>query len=124
MGAYHIGLTVNTYPVASIGIGLGVDYGIYFVSRLLEERKRGADLDSAIYYTLKSNGRAIVMIATTLTIGLIVWIFSPLKFQAEMGVLLAILLFLNMLGALLVVPALICIIKPKFVTRVKPDESR
>jgi len=124
MGAYHIGLTVNTYPVASIGIGLGVDYGIYFMSRVLEERKRGADLNSAIYYTLKSNGRAIVMIATTLTIGLIVWIFSPLKFQAEMGVLLAILLFLNMLGALLVVPALICIIKPKFVTRVKPDESR
>jgi hypothetical protein len=124
MGAYHIGLTVNTYPVASIGIGLGVDYGIYFMSRILEERKRGADLDSAVYYTLKSNGRAIVMIATTLTIGLIVWIFSPLKFQAEMGVLLAILLFLNMLGALLVVPALICIIKPKFVTRVKPDESR
>jgi predicted RND superfamily exporter protein len=121
MGAYHIGLTVNTYPVASVGIGLGVDYGIYFMSRILEERKKGADLNSAVSQTLASNGRAIIMIATTLTLGLMLWIFSSLKFQAEMGVLLAILLFLNMLGALLVVPALICILKPKFITRVKPD---
>jgi predicted RND superfamily exporter protein len=121
MGAYHIGLTVNTYPVASVGIGLGVDYGIYFVSRILEERKKGADLNSAVSQTLASNGRAIIMIATTLTLGLMLWIFSSLKFQAEMGVLLAILLFLNMLGALFVVPALICILKPKFITRVKPD---
>jgi hypothetical protein len=121
MGAYHIGLTVNTYPVASVGIGLGVDYGIYFVSRILEERKKGADLNSAVSQTLASNGRAIIMIATTLTLGLMLWIFSSLKFQAEMGVLLAILLFLNMLGALLVVPALICILKPNFITRVKPD---
>jgi hypothetical protein len=121
MGAYQIGLTVNTYPVASIGIGLGVDYGIYFMSRLLEERKRGAGLNESVLQTLRSNGRAIIMIATTLTIGLIIWIFSPLKFQAEMGALLAILLFLNMLGALLLVPSMICILRPKFVTRIQPE---
>lgn len=119
MGAYHIGLTVNTYPVASVGIGLGVDYGIYFMSRLLEERKRGVDLNNAVYQTLKTNGRAIIQIATTLTIGLFIWIFSALKFQAEMGALLAILLFLNMLGALFLVPTIICILKPKFITKIK-----
>jgi predicted RND superfamily exporter protein len=122
MGAYQIGLTVNTYPVASIGIGLGVDYGIYFMSRLLEEREGGADLNKAVLQTLRSNGRAIIMIATTLTIGLIIWIFSPLKFQAEMGALLAILLFLNMLGALLLVPAMICILKPKFAADMQPEK--
>ncbi len=121
MGAYQIGLTVNTYPVASIGIGLGVDYGIYFLSRVLEQRKRGADLNSAICQALMSNGRAIIMIATTLTVGLIIWVLSPLKFQAEMGALLAILLFLNMLGALFLVPAMICILKPKFITRVQNE---
>ncbi|MFC1591662.1 MMPL family transporter [Thermodesulfobacteriota bacterium] len=115
MGAYHIGLTVNTYPVASVGIGLGVDYGIYFVSRLLEETKKGGDLNQAVYQTLRTNGRVIIQIATTLTVGLLIWIFSALKFQAEMGALLAILLFLNMLGALFLVPTLICILKPKFV---------
>jgi predicted RND superfamily exporter protein len=59
------------------------------------------------------------MIATTLTIGLIFWIFSSLKFQAQMGALLAVLLFLNMLGALLFVPSLVAIFKPRFVTKVK-----
>jgi len=114
MGAYHIGLTVNTYPVASVGIGLGVDYGIYFMSRLIEEVKDSSSIDQAVTRTLKSNGKAIIQIATTLTIGLVLWVFSSLKFQAEMGALLAILLFLNMLGALFLIPAMICIFKPGF----------
>jgi predicted RND superfamily exporter protein len=119
MGAYSIGVTVNTYPVSSIGIGLGVDYGIYFVGRLREERKKTADLNTAIINTMKTNGKAIVIIATTLTVGLMLWIFSALKFQAYMGVLLAILLLLNMLGALLLLPSMIAIIKPKFLNRSK-----
>jgi len=119
MGAYSIGVTVNTYPVSSIGIGLGVDYGIYFVGRLREERKKSGDLNTAIINTMKTNGKAIVIIATTLTVGLMLWIFSALKFQAYMGVLLAILLLLNMLGALLLLPSMIAIIKPKFLNREK-----
>jgi predicted RND superfamily exporter protein len=115
MGAYHIGLTVNTYPVSSIGIGLGVDYGIYFLGRLLEERK--GNLNEAIVTALRTNGRSVVMIATTLTVGLMLWVFSALKFQAEMGVLLAVLLLLNMLGALLLLPSMIAILKPKFITK-------
>ena len=117
MGAYQIGLTVNTYPVSSIGIGLGVDYGIYFLGRLIEERKKTADLNLAVINTMISNGRSIVTIATTLTVGLLCWMFSPLKFQAYMGVLLALLLLLNMLGALLLVPSMIAIFKPKFLSR-------
>ena len=117
MGAYNIGLTVNTYPVSSVGIGLGVDYGIYFVGRLLEEVKVTDGLNDGIARTIVSNGRSIWVIATTLTIGLALWIFSPLKFQAEMGILLAILLLMNMFGALLLVPAQIAIVKPKFVTK-------
>jgi predicted RND superfamily exporter protein len=119
MGAYQIGVTVNTYPVSSIGIGLGVDYGIYFVGRLLEERKKVGDLNTAIINTMKTNGRAIVIIATTLTVGLMLWVFSALKFQAYMGVLLAILLLLNMMGALLLLPSMIAILKPRFVMEKK-----
>jgi hypothetical protein len=115
MAAYHIGLTVNTYPISSIGIGLGVDYGIYFVGRLLEEKKKAEDLNTAIINTVTSNGKAIIIIATTLTVGLVVWLFSPLRFQAEMGALFALVLFLNMLGAILLVPSIIAIIKPRFV---------
>jgi predicted RND superfamily exporter protein len=119
MGIYQIGLTVSTYPVSSVGVGLGVDYGIYYLSRLQEEMKGTGNLNEAIVNTLKSNGKSIVQIATTLTIGLIFWIFSSLRFQAWMGSLLAVLLFLNMLGALFLVPTLVAVFKPKFVTKVK-----
>ncbi len=119
MGAYHIGLTVNTYPVSSIGIGLGVDYGIYLMSRCTEETKNGSDLFAAIRTALLTNGRAIFQIATTITVGLLIWVFSPLKFHAEMGVLLAILLLLNMLGAILFIPTILCLFKPKFIAQKK-----
>jgi predicted RND superfamily exporter protein len=119
MGVYQIGLTVSTYPVSSVGVGLGVDYGIYYLSRLQEEMRDVGDLNQAIINTLKSNGKSIVMIATTLTIGLVFWLFSTLRFQAWMGALLAVLLFCNMLGALFLVPTLVAIFKPKFVTKVK-----
>jgi predicted RND superfamily exporter protein len=125
MGACHIGLTVNTFPVSSIGIGLGVDYGIYYICRLLEERERGCDLKTAVATALVTNGRSIVQIAVTLTIGLGMWIFSPLKFQAEMGILLAILLLLNMLGSLLLIPSMLCLLPPKFFTHAAvPGHSR
>jgi hypothetical protein len=118
MGAYHIGLTTNTFPVASVGIGLGVDYGIYFVGRVTEERKKGLTTANAIYEALITNGKSIIQIATTITVGLLLWVFSALKFQAEMGLLLAVVLTLNMFGALLLVPSLICIIKPKFLDKI------
>jgi hypothetical protein len=103
---------------------LGVDYGIYFLSRLVEEKRLTDDLNEAIINTLKSNGKSIVAIATTLTIGLIFWLFSTLRFQAWMGALLAVLLFLNMLGALFLVPSLIAFFKPGFVTKVNKSEAR
>lgn len=119
MGAYHIGLTTNTFPISSIGIGFGVDYGIYLLSRVIEEReKRGTTLYESLTQALKTSGRAVLQVSTTLTIGLLLWMFSALKFQAEMGVLLAILLFLNMMGSLFLVPTLICFIKPKFITNI------
>jgi hypothetical protein len=117
MAAYQIGLTINTFPIASVGIGLGVDYGIYFTGRLQEEMQVTPDLNRAIVNTLKSNGKSIFLIATTLCLGLLVWLFSALKFQAEMGALLAMILFLNMLGGLFLVPSCIAILKPKFLFR-------
>ncbi|MEE8381846.1 MAG: MMPL family transporter [Thermodesulfobacteriota bacterium] len=115
MALTEVGLTVSTYPVSSVAIGFGVDYGIYFISRLLEEKKNVEDLNTALMRTMNSNGKAIVIIATTLTLGLACWLFSSLRFQAEMGTFFALLLLFNMLGALLLVPSLIVLLKPKFV---------
>lgn len=117
MALTEVGLTVSTYPVSSVAIGFGVDYGIYFISRLQEERKGAGDLNTAIMRTMTSNGKAIVIIATTLTLGLLCWLFSSLRFQAEMGTFFALLLLFNMLGALLLVPSLVVLIKPRFVSK-------
>ncbi len=114
MALTEVGLTVSTYPVSSVAIGFGVDYGIYFISRLLEEKERAEDLNTAILRTMITNGKAIIIIATTLTLGLVCWLFSTLRFQAEMGTFFALLLLLNMLGSLLLVPSLVALIKPKF----------
>ena len=114
-------LTTATLPVASVGIGLGVDYGIYLVSRIIEEYKLHGNLNEAISTALGTTGKAIVYIATTLVCGIVFWFMSKLMFQALMGLLLAIILLLNMMGALLIIPSIIALFKPKFITgKIKP----
>lgn len=110
-----IPLTTATLPVAAVGIGVGVDFGIYLVSRIKEEYEKTSDLEGAVIASLGTTGKAIVCIATTLICGIIFWFFSKMMFQAVMGLLLAVVLLLNMLGALLIIPSLIVFFKPKFI---------
>lgn len=116
MGIAKIGLNINTLPVSSIGIGRGVDYGIYTLDRLREEYQHVGNLDEAIRRTLGTCGIAILVTALTMILPLVPWYFiSSLRFQAEMGILLAIILFFNALGALVFVPAVVRWIRPKFI---------
>ena len=110
-----IGLNINTFPVVSLGIGLGVDYGLYIVSRIMEVYKDEKDLQKAVIGGITTAGRAVFFTATMMTAGVIFWYFSPLRFQAEMGILLGILMMVNMVVGILVLPAVINIIKPKFI---------
>jgi predicted RND superfamily exporter protein len=110
-----ITITTSTLPVSAVGIGLGVDYGIYMLGRILEEYKISQNLKDSIHTTMTSVGEPVVFTALAMTGGLIVWIFSPLMFQATMGFFLATILLLNMLGGLLLVPSFVAVIKPKFV---------
>jgi hypothetical protein len=111
----YLALTTATLPVSAVGIGLGVDYGIYLVSRIIEEYDIHGNLDEAISIALGTTGKAIVYVATTLVCGIVFWFLSKMMFQAMMGLLLAIILLLNMLGALLIIPAAISLVKPKFI---------
>lgn len=106
MSLLQIGLKVSTLPVVALGIGIGVDYGIYIFSRLREHLQQGLSLNQAYQQTLESAGSAVIFTGLTLAIGVGSWIFSPLKFQADMGLLLAFMFFVNMLGAVLLLPAL------------------
>ena len=106
MTILEIGLKVNTLPVVALGVGVGVDYGIYIYSRLDSLMKEGKPLKEAYMLTLRITGAGVIFTGITLAIGVVTWIFSPLKFQADMGILLTFMFLVNMLGAILLLPAL------------------
>jgi len=107
MARLGIGVKVATLPVIAVGVGVGVDYGIYIYSKLIEYLRQGKELPKAYYHTLKTTGRAVAFTGITLAVGVGTWAFSPIKFQADMGLLLAFMFLWNMLGALCLLPALI-----------------
>ena len=106
MAQMGIGVKVSTLPIIALGVGLGVDYGIYIFSRLEELLHEGLTLQKAYFHTVRSTGKAVAFTGFTLAIGTATWIFSPIKFQADMGILLTFMFLWNMVGALTVLPAL------------------
>lgn len=117
MAAMGMGLDVNSLPILAIGIGVGIDYGIYLVSRICEEFKDGQHFGNAIKASLTTCGKAILFTALLMTIGIAPWYFlSELKFLAEMGLLLVVVMAINTVLALVMVPLLIYLFKPKFIT--------
>jgi hypothetical protein len=114
MAYLGIGVKVATLPVIALGVGIGVDYGIYIYNRLEVMLIAGKTLQEAFYETLKSTGKAVSFTGITLAIGVGTWILSPIKFQADMGILLVFMFVWNMLGALILLPALATfILKPE-----------
>jgi predicted RND superfamily exporter protein len=114
MAYLGIGVKVATLPVIALGVGIGVDYGIYIYNRLEVMLIAGKSLQEAFFETLKSTGKAVSFTGITLAIGVGTWIFSPIKFQADMGILLVFMFIWNMLGALILLPALATfILKPE-----------
>ena len=113
MATLGIGVKVATLPVIALGVGIGVDYGIYIYSKLQTYLQSGKPLSEAYFATLKTTGRAVAFTGLTLAIGVGTWVFSPIKFQADMGILLTFMFLLNMLGALLLLPALAYVLSPK-----------
>ena len=113
MTLLEIGLKVSTLPVVALGVGVGVDYGIYIYSRFRSIVAEGKSIPAAYLQTLKITGVGVVFTGVTLAIGVASWIFSPLKFQADMGILLTFMFLVNMLGAILLLPALACWMFPE-----------
>ncbi|OQX39430.1 MAG: RND transporter [Oceanospirillales bacterium LUC14_002_19_P2] len=106
MAQLGIGIKVATLPVIALGVGIGVDYGIYIYTRLEGFLRQGMPLQQAYYMTLRTTGKAVIFTGITLAIGVGTWIFSPIKFQADMGMLLTFMFVWNMIGAIWLMPAL------------------
>ncbi|MES2258041.1 MAG: MMPL family transporter [Pseudomonadota bacterium] len=101
-----MGVKVATLPVIALGVGIGVDYALYILSVTLANLRNGMSLSDSYYRALLFTGKVVMLTGVTLAIGVITWVFSPIKFQADMGLLLAFMFLWNMLGALILLPAL------------------
>ena len=101
-----IGLKVSTLPMVALGAGIGVDYGIYLFSRMQEFLHQGLSVRESYERTLRVTGASIIFTGITLAIGVATWVFSPLKFQADIGIMLTFMFLVNMLAAIILMPAL------------------
>jgi len=106
MAVVGIGLKVSTLPMVALGAGIGVDYGIYLFSRMQEFLHQGLSVQAAYERTLHVTGASIIFTGVTLAIGVATWVFSPLKFQADIGIMLTFMFLVNMLAAVVLLPAL------------------
>ncbi len=115
----QIDMNVNSLPIAAAGAGVGVDYGIYHFSRMVNTYDEIGKLDEAVDYATATTGKAIIFTASTMVAGTGFFWFSELKFQAEMGLLLALLMTFNTFGGLVVVPAFVKVLRPGFLVNRK-----
>jgi len=124
MSVMDIGLSINTLPVAAVGVGVGVDFAIYLYSRVIEEFPHQEGWMDTILVAVRTSGKAVVYTGLTLILAIIPWYFiSALKFQAQIGFFLSMLLLMNVVLALTLHPLLIYLIKPRFVSRGLDDSS-
>jgi predicted RND superfamily exporter protein len=112
-----IGVKVATLPVIALGVGIGVDYALYLLSVQLAQQRAGLSLTDAYKNAVQFTGKVVALVGVTLAAGVITWAFSPIKFQADMGVLLTFMFVWNMIGALVLIPALSYFLLPTSVVR-------
>ncbi|MGH7932983.1 MAG: efflux RND transporter permease subunit [Candidatus Binataceae bacterium] len=124
MNARDIGITIDTIPVISLGIGLGVDYGIYMIARVRDEVKNGLGVDDAILTAFKTTGSAVFSTFAVMVGGVLPWAFSPLLFHNEMSLLLIFLMFTNMIAGVLILPSYVSWRRPKFVVKYEEERAR
>lgn len=117
MGARDIGINIHTLPVVTVGVGFGIDYALYIVSRIIEEQQPGHSLDTAIFQALVTSGKAVAFTALTMILGTLFWTMSSLRFSGEMGLLLALWMGVSFLATMTLLPVLVALFKPGFITR-------
>lgn len=124
MGASNIGISVNTVPVIAVGVGVGIDYAVYFMDRIREEMAATRNIHKAVVNAVATTGYAVSFTAAMLIAGVVMWIFlSDLRFQSDAAVLLSFMLIVNAIAAMLIVPAWCVVFRPHFVVATHYDED-
>jgi predicted RND superfamily exporter protein len=117
MAVRHIGVNIHTLPLVTVGLGFGIDYGLYIVSRIIEEIRVKHDLYEATKIALCTTGKGVTFTAVTMVMSTLLWTTSNIRFDAEMGGLLAIWMAVSFIASQTLMPVLILLVKPKFITR-------
>jgi predicted RND superfamily exporter protein len=117
MALRNIGVNVNTLPLVTLGLGFGIDYGLYILSRVIEEIRESGDLEDAVLQALRTSGKAVAFTAVTMVASTLLWVFSNIRFNAEMGSLLALWMFVSFIGSQTLLPVLILTVRPRFILR-------
>jgi uncharacterized protein len=124
MYLFGIDMNINSLPVAAVGIGIGIDYGYYVLSRIVEELCAGEGFDIAIRRMFETTGKTVLFTGVSLTASIIFWVFFPMKFQADMALLLVLLLGFHLLGALVFIPPMVSLFKPRFAIKYAEERQR
>jgi predicted RND superfamily exporter protein len=122
MKELEIGLTVATLPVMVLAVGLGVDYAFYIYNRIQFHLSEGLNITDSYKQTLFETGMAVVFTALTMAVGVSTWTFSPLKFQADMGLLLTFMFMTNMIMSITTLPSIAVVLEMIFPRR-KPVKA-
>ncbi len=120
MGARDIGININTLPVVTVGVGFGIDYGLYIVSRMIVEYRTGMSLPEAIRVAVATSGKSVTFTAITMILGTLLWTFSHIRFNSEMGLLLALWMGISFLATVTLLPVMVVLLKPRFILRERP----
>jgi predicted RND superfamily exporter protein len=117
MAAQNIGINVNTLPIVTLGLGFGIDYGLYVLSRIIEEIRENGDLEKSVLQALRTSGKGVAFTAVTMVTSTYLWVFSNIRFNAEMGALLALWMGVSFVASQTLLPVLLLTFKPKFLMR-------
>jgi uncharacterized protein len=117
MAVNHIGVNIHTLPLVTVGLGFGIDYGLYIVSRTIEEIRVRGNLEDSVREALETSGKAVTFTAVTMVISTIFWMTSSIRFNAEMGLLLAIWMAISYVGSQTLTPVLIVLLRPRFIMK-------
>jgi hypothetical protein len=123
LGFRNFGINLQSLPVVTVGVGFGIDYGLYIVSRALEEYWDTPDVDRAVRRAVETSGKAVTFTAVSLALATLSWAYSDIRFNAEMGLLLFLWMTISFCSTVSLLPALMVIIKPRFLLRQRPVEA-
>ena len=114
MGLTGIRLDIGTAAVSAMAVGVGADYAIYLIYRLREEVQKHGVCDKALRVALATAGKAVIYVALAVGLGYSILMFTGFGMHIRLGFLVAVAMAVSCLSAIALLPAVLCIVRPRF----------